>query len=234
MKQINISEIIMDYSLYPRHNIDSQHAYYIAEAIKAGAIMPPIILDNKSKKVIDGFHRITAFKKLKINKIDSLLKKYSNEKEMFIDAMRLNSTHGRMLTKWDRKRCALISEELKIDNDIVAGVLQISIDTLTELKVTVAIEKEFTVNIGSNKINKSKGGYIPQRKVALKRTFNHKAGQELTREQIETNKKSSGMPLSFYANQIIRAIETNMVNLKNESEVISLKNLRKSLNVFSF
>lgn len=64
MRSLNTAELILDYGLYPRHSIDSQHVSYMVESIRAGVALPPVVIDKKSKRVVDGFHRVTAFQHL--------------------------------------------------------------------------------------------------------------------------------------------------------------------------
>ena len=59
MREIAIAEVVLDFDLYPRSQIDSQHVSSMCEAERAGAEFPPIVIDKKSKRVIDGFHRYT-------------------------------------------------------------------------------------------------------------------------------------------------------------------------------
>ena len=64
MRSILVSALMLDYNLYPRHVVDEQHVHYIVEAMRSGAEMPPVVADKRSKRVIDGFHRVTAVKKM--------------------------------------------------------------------------------------------------------------------------------------------------------------------------
>jgi len=104
MQTININSLVLDFTLYPRCRVDDQHASYMLESVKAGVELPPVIIDKKSKRVIDGFHRVTAMKRFfKLNKkekpeITAIIKTYKSEADMFLDAMKYNAAHGRMLT----------------------------------------------------------------------------------------------------------------------------------------
>jgi hypothetical protein len=120
MKTMKAAEIVLDFDLYPRNNIDTGNVRGISDAMKAGITLPPVLIDKLSKRCVDGFHRVKA--KLREDKngiLDVIEKKYANEKDMFLDAMRYNSSHGARLDMCDR-----------------TGALHMPIDKLGELKNT--------------------------------------------------------------------------------------------------
>ena len=49
-----IAALILDETLWPRHNISAANLAAITEAVRAGATMPPVVIDAKTSKVIDG------------------------------------------------------------------------------------------------------------------------------------------------------------------------------------
>jgi len=221
MQKININEVILDYNLYPRMQIDSFHVSHMLDSLEANVELPPIIIDKNSKKVIDGFHRVDAFRRFyKKEKtkgkllIPAILKTYQTEAEMFIDAMKYNSSHGRMLTEYDRAHCIILAENLNISVDITSEALTITCKKYDELKACHLGELKHSphlINKKGNKTAKYKTELIP-----LKNTIRHKAGTELTEKQVETNKKLQGMEQSFYVNQIISLIESDLLNTENE------------------
>ena len=58
------SELLLDYDLYPRERIEPFNVNQMIEALTAGRELPPIIVDRKSLRVIDGFHRVKAYQRL--------------------------------------------------------------------------------------------------------------------------------------------------------------------------
>src|SRR6185369_1713366 len=115
-------------------------------------------------------------------------KQYRNEREIFLDAMRYNASHGAKLDSCDRTHCLLVAERLKIPAEDVAGALHIAVDKLAALRV------DRTARSGSLTI-------------PLKRTIQWKAGAALTKEQVSANTRLSGMNQQFYANQLITLME---------------------------
>ena len=229
MKKIEVSKLILDFNLYPRVQVDSQHAGYMVESLRAGLELPPVVVDEKSLRVIDGFHRVTAVKRFDKEKgtISAVFKKYSSEGEMFIDAMRYNATHGRTLTQYDRAHCILRAEELKLELDIVAGALSISVNKVKELRVHRI--GEFISGGGSSMKGKGRSAMVKAKDhlvpIQLKRTIEHKAGEVLTEPQVKVNEKLSRMNQSFYVHQIVMLIESDLLDKKNEPLMEKLEHL---------
>ena len=218
MIQIKAGEVVLDYNLYSRHQVDSQHVGEIREAIRAGVEMPPIKTDRKSKRATDGFHRTIAY--LKENgpnhPIDAIDHPYRDEKAMFLDAMRLNANHGRNLTSFDRAHCILLAKGFGLADKAVAGALSITVDRVQTLIVNKTALK------GNGKATRKQPDTI-----AIKRTIGHKAGKSLTKAQQDANKKLGGMNQLFYVNQLIILFEADLVDRENEDVVERLKKLGK-------
>jgi hypothetical protein len=207
MKKIKAAELILDFALYPRNNLDNVHVRHLTTALEAGAELPPVVIDRKSKRVIDGFHRVRAVLRFsgEDGELVTIEKDYKNEAAMFLDAMKYNAVHGAKLDSADRVHCVIVAEGLRIPLETVAGALHIPAERLGALR--------------QNRTAKSRNLTIP-----LKRTFHHKAGQKLTQRQLETNERSSGMNQSFYVNQLIDILESNLLERQD-------KNLMKRLSV---
>lgn len=200
MRTFKVSELVFDFGFYPRMQVDAQHTAYIADAMAAGYEFPPIIVDKASRRIVDGFHRARGAQKLhgKDATITGIEKHYKDDREMFLDAMRYNSSHGRTLTVYDRAHCALLGADLEIDDEALAGALHVSTQSIGELR--------------TNRFAKSDSKLIP-----IKRTIAHFAGRRLTKGQVEANRKLSGMEQTFYANQLILLIENDLLETANEN-----------------
>src|SRR5688572_5167258 len=95
MAKIKISDLVLDFNLYPRNDVSSVNVTSLIDAIEMGDPIPPPVVDKSSKRVIDGFHRVNAYKRLAHQEIEVTFREYKNEKDMFADAVRLNRAHGR-------------------------------------------------------------------------------------------------------------------------------------------
>jgi len=208
MKRMKAADIVIDFTLYPRNNVDDHNVRAIADAYETEAELPPPVIDAKSKRLIDGVHRVLAKLRMdKLSEIEVIEKVYKDDAAMFLDAMRLNASHGARLDPCDRIHCVLIAERLQIPLDRVAGALHMPTEKLGELK-------------RSRTATSTSGLSVP-----LKRTNQHMAGRRLNKLQVEANERSSGMNQAFYANQIIDLIEAKLLDVENENLLERLRHL---------
>ena len=92
-----IDELVFDWKLYPRKSIDYSIVHRYAKALKAGAVFPPIKVGllNGMKIIVDGVHRVKAHQDLGIDHIRSVSLPFKSEAELFAEAVKCNSDHGR-------------------------------------------------------------------------------------------------------------------------------------------
>lgn len=215
MKKYPLSELVLDFEIYPRGSVDSHHVGEIAEAIRAGSVMPPLVIEKKSKRLVDGFHRFKALMRLNEEtwEVDCIEKAYANEAALFLDSMRYNAAHGRALTQHDKVHCLILADKLQISPEQVAEALRITTDRIGQLM--------------TNRIGTSGG-----RPIALKQTIRHMRGKALTPEQVTANDKLSGMNALFYVNQLLTLIENDLIDQTNEELMQGLDKLRDLLGGF--
>jgi hypothetical protein len=212
IKKIKISALDIDYSIYPRERMNPYHVEELVEAIKAGVNLPPIRVDKATLKVVDGWHRIEAIRKLEGDKakIDAELVEYGSVADMFQDAIRLNASHGQSLSKMDEAHCLSKAEEFHLEQAVIATLLNITTERAAE--------------IVSNRLAISDTGSI-----VLKGSTAHLAGRRLTQEQENYNRNAGGMHQSFYINQVIAMVESDSVDWDDARVVSGLKKLEKLL-----
>ena len=215
MKTHKIAELVFDFDIYPRGSVDSHHVGEIAAAIEAGASMPPMVIDQKSKRIADGFHRGRAYLRLfgPEFEVECIEKAYKNDKELFLDSMRYNASHGRALTQHDKVHCLLLAEKLRVSAKLVGEALNITTTRIGELKT-------------------GRVGRIGATPIALKQTIRHMAGQTMTPEQGQANRKLSGMNQLFYVNQLVTLIENDLIDASNAEMLVGMERLRALLDTF--
>lgn len=211
-KTVALADLVFDFEMYPRSQVDSQHVGHIAEAIAAGAKLPAIVIDKKTKRIVDGFHRGRAHKRLYGDgaQVEVEEREYKTEAEMFIAAMIFNAAHGRNLTTYDRTHCILRAKRLKIEPEEIASALNVTVERIGELHTT---------RVG--RVKARRNGAVP-----LKRTIAHMAGLALTKDQEAANQKLGGMNQTFYANQLILLIENDLLDTGNEELLGRLRKLQ--------
>ncbi|MDP2950254.1 MAG: MerR family transcriptional regulator [Chloroflexota bacterium] len=62
--RVPISAIDLDMGTYPRKGIRQEVVEQYADALRGGAAFPPILLENKTNKLLSGLHRIEAVEKV--------------------------------------------------------------------------------------------------------------------------------------------------------------------------
>lgn len=217
--KIAVGLLIEDLDVYPRERIDSTHVSHIADAIEAGVDLPPIVADEDSKRITDGFHRARALKRVygEDYKATVQLVKYASEADLFADAVRLNSAHGNNITQHDRVRCMLIGERLGIAEPEMAAALNITTERMNRIKVTRIGRRRATAVDPSGE------------QVALKYPVRHMAGTVLTAKQAGIMPDLGGNQQTFYVNQLIKLISCNMLDTGNERLIERLGVLHEAL-----
>lgn len=185
-----LEKIVLDYTLYPRTDISNEHVSRFREAICAGVELPPVVVCSKTYRLVDGFHRYSAYKKLKLKVIPAELREYATDAELYRDAVALNAAHGRPLCRYEYKRIVAKAEELGIKREEIAAILRIRPETLQELKKEVALTDK---------------GPTP-----VKRGLEALQGQQISEKQSKLIRKWGGMNAVFYANQLIAYLEADV------------------------
>lgn len=142
--KVKVSSLKLNYNLYPREELDENNITRMIEALKAGVSLPPVLADKKTKIVIDGFHRREAYRLLygEKSEIAVIYKEYTNIKDMFLDAVRLNASQGKTLGQNDRIHCQAIAKSLRIKPDFIANVLSITIENVCKPAATKIITEK--------------------------------------------------------------------------------------------
>lgn len=210
-------ELVMDWSLWPRYeanDLDSTNVNQLKEAIKAGVALPPIIADKNSFRIIDGFHRVSAYLGLFGDdaEVDVELREYSNDTEMFIESARINSSQGLKLSPKDKVHVMLTLRRKKIPLAKIGEILG-----MTKEKVQSFLEKRTaTVDTGE--------------KIPLSAGAMNLAGKKLTKEQEKYARTANGMLPIVNARLLLNALRANSYPL-TEKEINVLLELRDAINI---
>jgi len=136
---VKVSELVFDDELYPRNKVDWLTAYSYSQAMRAGEVFPPIRvgLFQGKKYVVDGWHRVEAKRLLGEEHVEAVVKRYSDFKEMFVDAIKYNISHGRPLSVQEKVRLIHKLEEFKLDLAEISKIVKIPIDKIECFKMRV-------------------------------------------------------------------------------------------------
>jgi hypothetical protein len=209
-------ELVEDLSLYPRLQVDDWYVNRLAEALRSGATLPPIVADRTSKRIVDGFHRRRAALRVQgpTAEVDVLFRDYPDERSLYLDALRLNAHHGKRLSTAEEVRAVIRGQELGIEPRVIADTLAVRVEKLEGM-----LEKKT-----------ARGTVEPV--VVLKPAYGHLAGEKLTQQQELANKHSGGHQASFYARMLIQLLESGAVDESNQTLMERLRRLHELLTEF--
>ncbi len=101
METISVHDLIYDRSLHPRlHGIDGEVVEFYASIFRE-VIWPPVLVDQATHKLLDGWHRIEAAKRAGVYSLPVLWAE-APEEELFALAVKANLVHGVKLSREER------------------------------------------------------------------------------------------------------------------------------------
>jgi|SRR5215472_597794 len=210
-----IASLVLDETIWPRHNINDANVGALVEAIHAGTQLPAILVDRASSVVVDGFHRVRAYERVfgPDYDIEVRTKQYKDRRAMLADAIALNVGRGTDLSRWDLTRCIVLAEEVGLPFNNLASLLHWQPERLAAYRES------------------RMGTTLDDRKVMLKRSLRRHLNKPLTKAQEEVNKHASGMAQLFHINQVIAMLETDLMP-RDEHVVQRLKDLYQLIEVW--
>lgn len=213
--------LLLDYNLYPRNKLSSYHVDELGEARAAGAKLPPVVADRLSRRVIDGFHRITEVLEHDgaQGQIQVIWHDYESEADMLAEAISLNATHGRKLTPQDHTRIVHLAGGFGLAMERVSNLLHVRPELLEKRGQNIAVVT-----------TPGKHTRRGQEAIPLKRTFSNLKGKSITPQQVEANSRATGHPQSYLIGQVLNVLESDAVDLANPLVVDRLVHLRDALN----
>ena len=193
-EKTSVATLIEDYAFYPREKIVEQNVMDIMRVYETGKELPPVIVDRQTNRIIDGFHRVRATKKLfgPDAEIDVVYEEH-DDSSFFLRSIETNVGHGQKLSSYDKVRCIVSAEQLGITRTVLAHTLGMTLKRLEGL-VTRKTASDGEV---------------------VKRTVGHLSGRDMTPAQKQYNKKAGGMNQTFYINQLIGLIESDSIDWEN-------------------
>lgn len=207
-EDIALASLVEDFTLYPRHNVDDTHVSDLARALASGARLPPIIVDAASKRVVDGVHRRRALLKFLGDGaiVPVEMRTYENEAALFLEAVALNSVHGRRLDRHDQTRIVLKLREFGIADQVISIILH----------VPEPIVEKLSLRIVTNESGES---------VPAKRGLEHMHGQRLTAAQMSAVDSVRSAEVGRICIELMKLLEARVVNLNDTRTVNQLRQL---------
>ncbi|MEM3192224.1 MAG: ParB N-terminal domain-containing protein [Candidatus Parvarchaeota archaeon] len=212
---IDVEKIKVKDEYYPRELVDWHTVLTYANAMKLGAKFPNIAVGRLGREIylIDGAHRLSAYKMLKVQQVDCDIIPIKSMNDIYKEAIKRNITNGKPLTFSEKAVAVSKLEKMGLTLEQISQYLYLPITELQKIKV--------------EKIAKSPIGDIPIRggiKVSNK---------ELTVEQGEDMKDIVSNSQLHILDQLLILLQNDWLDLKNEkirekaSEIVEL--LREKL-----
>jgi hypothetical protein len=192
MPKIEVSKIVLDESLFPRNGVSDFHVARLANAFKSGAKLPPVTLEARTNRLVDGWHRVEMFKREGVATTDYIAKTYKNEADLFADAVRLNIGHGAPLDLYSVRSAIIRLTTYGYTKQAIAECVRMPLEQIEK------IERGFASDATTG---------AP---VALKGGLSHLAGHTLDDHQREINRRYSGPKAIFFVRQIAGLLANGM------------------------
>ena len=138
---VKISDLTFDRELYPRVKTSWLTAYQYAQAMKSGSVFPPIVAGKFKGKlyVVDGWHRVEAVRLLGEEYIEAIVKSYDSEAELFADAVRCNSVHGRQLSVQEKARIIDKLQSYNFTLEQISEIVKVPVDQIARFSCKVVV-----------------------------------------------------------------------------------------------
>jgi len=202
---VRLADLVEDFALYPRHQVDGSHVADIARAIEAGHEIPPPVIDQGSSRIVDGFHRCRAYRRVLSDsgEIQVDARSYEDETAILKEAVALNSPHGRRFDQRDRTRSALLLEKHGVSAGEIADLLHTTMARVETLLTRVVMVQP-------------KGRGKPERRPAKPVAYPARDGKprQLTESQYEVMQSSNGHRTSQTVTQLIRELRAGVTDLQ--------------------
>jgi ParB-like chromosome segregation protein Spo0J len=206
--KIPLKDLVFERALYPRPHVDLMHIQQFEHAMEAGIPLPPIIVAKGSNIIVEGVHRYHAYQNQGRTEIAAIVKEYTDNAAIWRDAVALNSAHGLKFGTKDQLHILQISERLGVEETELSKLLKTSIEHLRKLKPLYATVAEAVE------------GVAEARRVGLKGSVRHLAGETITAEQAEAMGRAPGPSYLLACNQLIDALNYDLLPPKDRHPVL--------------
>ena len=205
---VPVASLEFDPDLYPRMDISDFHVGEIVRAQDGGHVLPPVIADRETRKLIDGAHRWHAAIRRNVEEIACEFRDYADDVEMFKDACLLNSAHGLNFTARDKLKVIEVGQQFGLKELDFAVLLR------TSESYIKAIMPRYATVPPSSKAEKI-------RKIPLKASTRHLSGKTITPQQADAIKGNApGTSYLLVTRQLISALENNLLPPQEDHPVL--------------
>lgn len=129
------SQLVWDRALLSSRSFDSVHATRIADSLKAGAVLPPLLVQEGTNRIIGGVHRWHAYQMAygPDVEIPCQLISLPGEEDIFLLAVADNAAHGRRLSAFEETEVIIEAQRKGISMTLLSDVIKMPLDRITKL-----------------------------------------------------------------------------------------------------
>ena len=206
-ESIPLKSIVIDEEIYPRVNYGWQTAYDYSQSMLAGSTFPPIQVNKFAGKtyLIDGRHRLEAYKLLKRENVVVEVLNLKTREEMFLESINTNIRNSRAFTPQDKAMMISRLKKMDFTDDKISEIVRIPVG-----KISSFVAKRITMTTSGEE-------------VFLKAPLKNLAGVPLADAVIDDQKVFSANSQQQITEQLIRLLESDAINLKNPKVLRDLK-----------
>lgn len=131
-KLISIKEVIIKPELYPRQSYDWRTSLSYSESMKTGSKFPNVVVALIDKKyyLVDGKHRLEAYKMNKEEYVTVEILERLTERQVFVEAIKRNSIHGKPFNAYDKRHLILKLESMNMPISQISELIRISVGSI--------------------------------------------------------------------------------------------------------
>lgn len=106
-REISISKVVKDSSIFPRGHVDQEAVMRYRDAYELGEELPAVILEKGTDRLLDGWHRMAALEELGADKVTAEYHLVPEGVPALLYAAGLSSRHGVILSNREKSQIAV-------------------------------------------------------------------------------------------------------------------------------
>ncbi len=207
---IPINKVKIEKETYPRIGVDWITCARYYNALKSGAKFPPIIVAQSDKQyfLVDGAHRLKAFKDNKETHIQVEILKGLTKEQIYLEAVKRNIIHGKQFSTQEVTSICITLEKWNLSQQEISEIVRIPTD-----KISPFVAKRMT------RITET------QEDIALKAPLRNLSQKELEFEPDQS--RIFGMNQTQILDSVIKLLENNWIERDNKIVIKKLNQIHQ-------
>lgn len=141
VRKVDIDDLKRDFQFYPRESVDYSTVSRFVDAMRAGCKFPPMKVDSRTGRIIDGFHRYAAYQQLGIREVDVIGVDAHGDAEFFLLCVEANKAHGLGYSQADQYKIVKLAARLGLEREKISFAVALPIQKVNEMVRNVPTPK---------------------------------------------------------------------------------------------